>query len=127
MKGGNPLVRKKQSNYKSGLERQAAKLLPNWVQYEADKIKYTVVHTYHPDWKIRDNLYIETKGKFTAADRAKHLHIKQQHPEVTVHFLFSKPFNKLNKASSTTYADWCEKHGFEWADIKDGIPKDWLK
>lgn len=40
--------------------------------------------------------------------------------------MFERSNNKLNKASKTTYAEWAEKYGFEWADIRDGIPRKWI-
>lgn len=101
------------------------------VEYEPDKIKYTLPetkHTYTPDWKIRENVYIETKGKFTAEDRKKLLAVKQQHPNVVIYLLFQRAYNKLSPKSKTTYADWAEKNGFEWADYNEHeVPEKWLK
>ncbi len=114
--------------FKSGLERKIWEQLPKDAQYEVDKLKYTVEHTYCPDFKLRENTYIEGKGRFLSADRAKHLHIKEQHPDVTIHFLFGNSQNTLTKSSKTTYAEWCDKHGFKWADFyRDGIPQEWFK
>ena len=31
---------------------------------------------------------------------------------------------KLNKNSTTTYAIWCEKHGFKWASKL--VPMEWM-
>jgi hypothetical protein len=67
---------------------------------------------------------IETKGYFTAADRAKHLAIKKQMPKIEIRFVFMNAKNKLNKNSSTTYADWCDRHGFKWAE--GSVPDSWL-
>jgi hypothetical protein len=85
-----------------------------------------VTHTYTPDFPLTDTVFIEVKGYFKAADRAKHLAVKEQHPDKKIYFLFANSKNKLNKNSNTTYGDWCRKHGFEFADIKDGIPATWL-
>lgn len=98
---------------KSGLERDFAKLHPT-AQYEPVRLSYTVRHTYTPDFKIAENTFVECKGLFTAADRAKHLHVKKQHPEVKIIFVFQNPHLRLSKLSKTTYAEWCEQHGFEW-------------
>lgn len=117
--------KKRNDKYKSNFEAEFAKRYPT-VEYEKDKIQYTVVHTYNPDWKIKENVYIETKGLWKAADRAKHLHVRQQHPDVTIYLVFQNPNNKLNRASKTTYADFCDKHGIEWATI-DTIPEAWFK
>lgn len=112
--------------YKSRLELRAQELLPN-APYEQEKLAYVKEHTYTPDFKLRDNVYLECKGRFLSEDRAKHLLIRKQHPEITTYFLFERPFNTLNKASKTTYADWCEKHGYEWTTLADGIPAHWLE
>lgn len=120
-------AKRRKPKYKSGLELTVSKLLPKSAQYEPDRIPYTVVHNYCPDFKLGPNNYIEAKGKFVASDRAKHLYIQKQHPEIKVRFVFGRSSNKLNKASKTSYADWCDKNGFEWTDISEGIPKEWLK
>ena len=122
--------RKKRSKpkYRSQLEARVAKLLPPQVaqRYETHKITYLVEHDYCPDWSVSDTFFIEAKGYFRASDRAKHLHLQKQHPELEIVFLFADANNKLNKNSTTTYADWCDKHGFRWTDLKRGIPKEWL-
>lgn len=110
--------------YKSKFEKEFADRYPE-LQYETDKLKYQVTHTYNPDWKIKDGVYLETKGLFKAADRAKHLHIKEQHPEITIYLVFQNPNNRLSRVSKTTYGEWCDKHGIEWATL-DTIPKEWL-
>jgi len=117
--------KKRNDKYKSNFEATFAKKYPQ-LEYEKDKIKYTVEHSYTPDWKVREGVYCETKGLMQSADRAKHLHIKEQHPELTIYLIFQNPNNKLNRASNTTYAEWCDKHGIPWATI-DTIPKEWLK
>lgn len=86
-----------------------------------------MTHTYTPDFPLSDTTFIEVKGYWKAADRAKHLAVREQHPDKTIYFLFGNSKNKLNRNSTTTYGDWCIKHGFEFADIKDGIPKHWIK
>jgi len=89
-------------------------------------LEYVVTHTYNPDFKLRENVYFETKGFWRASDRAKHLHIKKQHPDVTVYLIFQNPDLKLNRASKTTYGEWATKHGIKWATL-DTIPEEWLK
>jgi len=119
--------RKRDPVFRSGLERKAWEAFPKGVTYETDKLKYTVIHEYRPDFTIAPNTYIETKGRFLSSDRAKHLYIKEQHPKVKVYFLFGNASNTLTKSSKTTYADWCDKHGFSYADFyKEGVPKEWF-
>lgn len=114
--------------WRSGLEERVAKELRESgvkFEYETKKIKYRVEEdrTYTPDF-ILGTLIIETKGRFTTADRKKHLLIKKQHPELDIRFVFQNPRAKLYKGAKSTYADWCNKHGFLWAG--KSIPEDWL-
>ena len=115
--------------FRSGLEVRVAKELQAQgipYTYEEDKIQYTKpsrLSTYTPDFRI-GNLYIETKGRFMVADRQKHILIKEQHPNIDIRFVFSNPKQRISKSSRTTYAMWCEKHGFLYA--KESIPHQWL-
>lgn len=81
--------------------------------------------TYTPDFVLANGIIVETKGRFITSDRQKHLMIKEQHPDLDIRFVFSNPNSKLYKGSKTTYADWCDKHGFKWA--KEEIPLEWIK
>ena len=103
---------------------------PHWINY----LKPAKVHKYKPDFQIGD-VYIEVKGRFDSADRAKHLMIRNHYgpPEdggLDIRFLFSNPNTRISKKSKTTYAMWCVKHGFRYAElnslsdlIKDAIKK----
>lgn len=98
------------------------------VEYETTKIKYVVpesLHTYTPDFVLPNGIIIETKGRFTTADRKKHLLVKKQHPHLDIRFVFQRPQNKINAGSKTTYIDWCNKHGFKYAEKE--IPDEWLR
>jgi hypothetical protein len=116
--------------YRSGLEEKVSKQLDELsVEYEYEKLKIVYeVHekrTYTPDFKILSNgIIVETKGRFLGADRKKHLLVKKQHPELDIRFVFSNSKAKLSKGSPTSYADWCNKNGFKWADKL--IPEEWL-
>jgi hypothetical protein len=118
------------SKYKSGLEADVADDLKKRgidFTYESEKVVYeipTKEHKYTPDFFLPNGVIIETKGKFETVDRKKHLLVKDQHPDKDIRFVFSNPRNKIYKGSKTTYADWCDKHGFLWA--KKVIPKQWL-
>ena len=120
----------KKHGFRSGLEEDVDKSLKsNGVdgEYEQHKISYTkpaTNHTYTPDFKLPNGIFIETKGRFVLADRKKHVLIKQQHPELDIRFVFQNSRNKIRKGSKTTYADWCVKNGFQYND-KD-IPSSWL-
>lgn len=120
--------------FRSGLEFTFAKELEELgveYEYEGTVIKYTKPessHRYTPDFKLESKsgktIIIETKGRFVSADRVKHLLIKRQHPELDIRFVFSRCKQRLSKRSKTTYADWCERHGFMYAE--GSIPKEWL-
>lgn len=117
--------------YRSKFEADFAKTLKAnklTADYEQDKLKYeqpASTHTYTPDWTIREGIYIETKGRFTGADRKKMLWLRDSNPGVTVYMLFMRSKVTLSKASKTTYGDWCDKNNIIWADIKD--TKKWKK
>ena len=120
--------------YRSGLENKVAKQIATQglpLIYEQEKIDYIVPERkakYTPDFKIvlRDGtwFYVETKGIFTVADRQKHILIREQHPEIDIRFVFSNSNTKLYKKSPTSYANWCDKHGFVFADKL--IPEQWF-
>lgn len=115
--------------YRSGLEDKVSKQLKESgvsFEYETLKIQYEVNETrrYTPDFILPSGIIIETKGRFVAADRKKHLLIQQQHSDLDIRFVFSNSRAKLSKGAKSTYAEWCEKHGFLYADKE--IPKEWL-
>ena len=121
--------------YRSGLEDKVAGQIKNAgleVKYETDKITYIWPErpsTYTPDFVLPTKnggiFYVETKGRWTVDDRQKHLLIKEQHPELDIRFVFSNQNAKLYKGSPTTYAQWCEKHEFLFANKT--IPQEWLQ
>ena len=121
--------------FRSGLEdlisEQLKKTDSIW-SYESEKLKYTIperLASYTPDFilikKNGEKMYIETKGRFLATDRKKHLLIKESNPNIDLRFLFQTPNNKLSKASKTTYANWADKNGYLWATKE--IPASWLE
>lgn len=116
--------------YRSGLEKTIAAQLEAAgleVKYESMRVGYTKPsseHKYTPDFPLPNGIIIETKGIFSADDRAKHLLVKAQHPQLDIRFVFSRSKSPLYKGSPTTYAAWCEKHGFLYADKV--IPQAWL-
>lgn len=95
-------------------------------EYEAQKIQYQPkIKNYTPDfWFPEYGFFVEAKGKFDTADRSKHLLIKKQNPEVDIRFVFMRARNKIRKGSKTSYADWCERHKFVWAE--GSIPEEWF-
>lgn len=116
----------KAEGYRSGFESKVAEALTEagvTYQYETVTIPFTAERKYLPDFCTKA-FYIEAKGRFTASDRAKHLAIKEQHPEVEVRFVFQRN-NTLSTRTTTRYSDWCAKHGYKWC-IGPAIPAEWL-
>jgi hypothetical protein len=118
------------AGYRSGLEETlAAQLKAAGVPdvYETRVIEYVDprVHKYTPDFPLPNGIIVESKGRFLGSDRSKHLLIKKQHPTLDIRFVFNSPNARLSKASATTYAQWCEKHGYKYAAKR--IPDEWLK
>ena len=117
--------------FRSGLEEQIADELRGLrvlYEFEETKLKYTKplkVHTYTPDFYLpKQKLFIETKGLFTSADRQKMRLVKEQHPDLDIRFIFSNSNARISKKSSTTYAMWCDKNKFPYADKH--LPQEWL-
>lgn len=115
--------------YRSGLESKVSAQLNEAgvdFEYETFKIEYQVNETrkYTPDFRLPNGIIVETKGRFISDDRKKHLLVQQQHPDLDIRFVFSNSKAKLNKGAKSTYADWCIKHGFLYADKT--IPEEWL-
>lgn len=122
------------NGYRSGLEDTTATCIAKAgcvVLFETDKINYVVPSRdakYTPDFKLPKEggfFYIETKGIWSVQDRQKHLLIKEQYPDIDIRFVFSNQNAKLYKGSPTTYAAYCQKHGFQYAHKV--IPDDWLE
>ena len=77
--------------FRSGLEeRIATELETESVEFEFEetKLEYTKpqkVHTYTPDFYLpKQQIFIETKGLFTSADRQKMRLVKEQHPDLDI-------------------------------------------
>lgn len=118
------------AGYRSGLEQDTAKFLKKrgiGFTYEEMKIKWVdpKTKTYTPDFVLDNGIIIETKGRFISPDRAKHLAVRDQYPELDIRFVFTNSKSKLYKGSKTTYGMWCNKYDFKYADRY--IPEAWLK
>lgn len=117
--------------FRSGLEDKVAiQLAEHGIVdcYETSKIPYIQPEkrrTYTPDFVLPNGIVVETKGIFSLDDRQKHLWIKDQWPNLDIRFVFSNSNAKIRKGSKTTYAMWCEKNDFQYADKL--IPDTWIK
>ncbi len=125
-----PFHKKRTSNYRSGLEDNVIKDLEfRKVNFKYEKrvilyFKPSTKHKYTPDIELDNGVLIEIKGFFKREDRKKHLLVKEQQPKLDIRFIFGNSKNKIYKGSKTSYADWCIKHGFKFADKV--IPKEWI-
>ena len=121
--------------YRSGLEHKLSIYLKEnkfKFSYESIKIEWEdlAYRTYTPDFVLDNGLIIETKGRFLASDRRKHLAIQKQHPKLDIRFVFSNSKTKIGKKSKTTYAKWCELKGFKYHCVYSTgklLPDDWVK
>lgn len=122
--------KKVKSNFEYQIYNTINGALPNFatVEYEPEKISYSISATYCPDFvvtfKTRPTMYIETKGYFDYDDRRKMLAIKEQRPDLDVRLLFMKD-STLGRGSKTRYSDWCLKNGYQCAF--GTVPEDWLE
>jgi len=119
--------------YRSGLELIVAGQIKGRgvnVLYEDPDSKIKFVQpaknrTYTPDFILPNGIIIETKGRFVTDDRNKHIWIREQYGDsLDIRFVFRNSNAKLYKGSKTSYADWCHKHGFKFADKQ--IPEEWF-
>jgi hypothetical protein len=118
-------------NYRSGLEERIAKQLEDLkvkFNYETLTILYTKPEEsgrYTPDFILPNGIIIEGKGQFVTSDRKKHKIIKNQFGnKYDIRFVFSNSKSKIGTKSKTTYADWCTRYGFKYADKE--IPRSWI-
>lgn len=116
--------------FRSGLEERVSKQLEKAeVEYEYETLKISYEQpakqrTYTPDFILPNGIVVETKGLLRTEDRQKHKWVQEQHPDLDIRFIFSNSNSKIRKGSPTTYAMWCEKNNFLYADKI--IPEEWL-
>jgi hypothetical protein len=115
------------NGYRSGLEAEVAKQLETQnvvFEYETKRIPYLSQSNYIPDFILPNGIIIEAKGRLTQEDRSKMRKVKEQHPELDIRFIFSRSAARISKTSKTTYAEWCSKYGFPFADKV--VPLEWI-
>ena len=67
--------------------------------YESMRIKYVKNHHYTPDFVLDNGVILEAKGRFMSSDRAKHLLVKAQHPDLDIRFVFMRASNTLTSGA----------------------------
>lgn len=122
--------------YKSGLEHtvaEAIKSTPYDLNYETETINYIVPERkakYTPDFVFTKRngqfMFVETKGRWTTADRTKMKYVLASNPGVDIRMVFQNPNQRLSKTSKTTYAEYALKLGIRHV-AKNDIPSEWLE
>lgn len=113
-------------DYRSKFEQTVGEFLGELAEHEPERITFiqpSKQRYYIPDFKTKGGVYIESKGKWTAEDRSKHVWLHEQHPDKRIVLIFQNANVKLSKRSKTTYGEWATKNGLEWYNWKDGIPE----
>lgn len=115
--------------FRSQFELKLAKIMVDKgvvFEYESSKINFVPKpRTYTPDFYIpHRDIYIEAKGKLDKGDRVKMILVREQNPDLDIRIVFQNARNKIYKGSKTTYGDWANRHGFDWAE--GNIPEEWL-
>jgi hypothetical protein len=121
--------------YKSGLEHTVADQIKSTeypLNYETETLNYIVPERkakYTPDFvfvkKNGDLMFIETKGRWTSADRLKMKHVLTSNPGIDIRMVFQAPTQKISKNSKTTYESYANKLGINHV-AKKQIPEEWL-
>lgn len=121
--------------FKSRFERTVADLIKREgypVLYEIEKIPFVQPEkhrNYNPDFVLNTKgghkIYIEAKGRWTLADRQKHLWLRDQHPELDIRLVFMNPNVKITKTSKTTYRVWAQQQGIVCGTLED--LRQWMK
>ncbi len=112
------------SKFEEAVARDGAAKAGAPLAYETLSISYVIEASYSPDFILPSGIIVEAKGLFDADDRRKHLAIKRQHPGLDICFVFQRAKSPIRKGSKTSYAAWCDRHGFKWAE--GSIPMSWI-
>ena len=95
--------------------------------YEKERITWLNVKTryYKHDCILENGMLIKIKGCVVSKERRKYVEIRQQPPDLDLRFGFQNSRIKLYKRAKVGYSDWCERHGFKYAEKV--IPDEWLE
>lgn len=121
--------------YKSGLELSVSVQINQTeypLNYETETLNYIVPERkakYTPDFVfVKKNgsfMFIETKGRWTSADRLKMKHVLASNPGIDIRMVFQAPTQKISKGSQTTYETYANKLGINHV-AKKSIPEEWM-
>lgn len=114
--------------WRSGLEKKFAEACrAKGVRFLYEKLTLpwepeAKTRAYTPDFQVYTDsgtcLVIETKGRWTRADRLKLKRVLEQHPHLNLRIVFQNPKAKISKRSKTTYAHYAESIGLPWATME---------
>ena len=110
-------------------------LLKDW-SHHADKVSYTISHTYEPDFTRtlqNKQILLESKGRFwDHAEYSKYIWVKKHLPSnMELVFLFANaaapmPGAKVRKdGTKRTHGEWATANGFRWY-TEDTLPDAWI-
>lgn len=150
-KRGIPRFRKSsRSNgvYRSGFEKSVADILRehkvdfkyenrtfdylvqsrNWIVCDkCGPIKGHIVRKYLVDFELKNEIFLELKGRLTDKDRSKMLSVKKQHPEIDLRIVFQRDNlikSRAARDNNIRYSDWAAKHKFPYCVGE--IPEEWI-
>ena len=124
------------SEFELEVYNQLKELLPKGatIEYEADKIPYTISHTYTPDFTITlkggRKIYIEAKGagrQFDGTVRQKMVAVRDQNPDKDIRIIFYRDAKIGPTRKDNTFlkqSDWGTKNKFIFS-IREFI-KEWF-
>jgi hypothetical protein len=107
------------SKYRSKFEGRCGALLePAGFEYEPYRVKYTIAHSYTPDFVFNDDgleVLVEAKGYFRPGDTQKYKAIAASLPfGQELVFLLQAPTKQVRSGTKLTMAGWCDKVGIKW-------------
>lgn len=115
-------------NFKSKYEKEVFEHVETHgftVEYEPYALNYLLKGNYYPDFVLPNGIIVETKGYFDSRARAKMIAVKKHNPTLDIRLVFMNSRTKVRKGSKMTYADWCEKYHFPYAE--GYIPLEWFE
>ena len=112
-----PRNKKKDSQFRSGLEKALAEKLPKEFEYEPAPVPYIMKRKYIPDF-VYQNFYIECKGFFRAGDTMKYKSVRDCIDGELI-FVLSDPNKKVRKGSKMTMGQWCDKENMAHFTVKN--------
>ena len=130
---GKKIVR---SNFEYQIYEDLKSKLPRGakLEYEPEKLTYTITATYTPDFVITfkngSKLYIEAKGngrQFDNTVRKKMIAIKEQHPDKDIRIVFYNDGKIGPTRKDKTFmkqSDWAIKNNYDFSVTE--VPKEWV-